>query len=78
LSDQITVTAKHKTQHIYLSYAKSAQARHVSASGQESFKRVHSKAPASLIDNSSAFGLRKASKVEKTSSIGVGLHRCGP
>jgi len=36
-----------------------------SASGQRS-KRVHSKAPVSLIDNSCAFGPRKASKVEKT------------
>ena len=41
-----------------------------SASGQRS-KRVHSKAPVSLIDNSCAFGPRKASKVEKPSSRGV-------
>ena len=38
-----------------------------------SFKRVHSKAPASLIDNGFAFGPRMASKVEKSSSRGVGL-----
>jgi hypothetical protein len=46
-----------------------------SASGERS-KREHSKAPASLIDNGSAFGPRKASKVEKPSSRGVSsLHR---
>ena len=70
LSDQITVFAKYKTQHIYFLHGSLILCAACSASGQRS-KREHSKAPASLIDNLGAYGPRKASKVEKPSSRGV-------